>query len=161
MIRFAAMFQLFAKAALLLLVSAVFLLNDALLAKEPISSDTREIPYTGHIPLCDDVRVFDHLSSRFSSREREYWSSDLVVTGVDKIQQVAFRPHGDHYIPRRFCSAIGTFSDERKRSVHYVIGEDLGITGHGFLSANWGLSWCVQGLDRNMAFAPECRMARP
>jgi hypothetical protein len=25
----------------------------------------------------------------------------------------------------------------------------------------WGVEWCVVGLDRNMAYNPNCQMARP
>ena len=38
----------------------------------------------------------------------------------------------------------------------YSINEDLGIIGFGF-----GVEWCVGGLDRNDAYAPNCKMARP
>jgi hypothetical protein len=40
--------------------------------------------------------------------------------------------------------------------VNYWIGEDTGIIG-----MTWGVEWCVAGLDRNWAFNPRCKMARP
>ncbi|MBV8473029.1 MAG: hypothetical protein JO107_13205, partial [Hyphomicrobiales bacterium] len=36
------------------------------------------------------------------------------------------------------------------------IGENLGIIGWGY-----GVEWCVVGLDRNLAYAPECTSLRP
>ena len=47
-------------------------------------------------------------------------------------------------------------SDGRKRAVSYWIGEDTGMIG-----ASWGVEWCVAGLDRNWAYNPRCKMARP
>lgn len=156
--RFLNSFKVFAVMGVLLI--AITQLSAAV-ARDLVPAEQRESAYTGQVPRCDDAAVLDRLSARFSSRENEYWKSDLAISGVDKIHQVAFRPHGADYIPRRFCAATGTFSDGKKRMINYVIGEDLGITGYGFLSSSWGVTWCVQGLDRNMAYAPECRMARP
>jgi len=47
-------------------------------------------------------------------------------------------------------------SDGRKHAVYYSIGEDTGMIG-----ASWGVEWCVVGLDRNWAYNPRCKMARP
>jgi hypothetical protein len=44
----------------------------------------------------------------------------------------------------------------RRHAVYYWIGEDTGIIG-----ATWGVRWCVVGLDRNWAYNPACKMARP
>ena len=56
----------------------------------------------------------------------------------------------------RFCSALALVSDGYKHPVHYVIGETTGMIG-----ARFGVEWCVVGLDRNMAYSPACKMARP
>jgi hypothetical protein len=40
--------------------------------------------------------------------------------------------------------------------VYYSIGSNTGFAG-----ATWGVEWCVVGYDRNFAYAPRCRMARP
>jgi hypothetical protein len=47
-------------------------------------------------------------------------------------------------------------SDGRQHTVHYSIAEDAGIIG-----MSWGVEWCVVGLDRNWAYNPACKMARP
>jgi hypothetical protein len=47
-------------------------------------------------------------------------------------------------------------SDGRWRPVHYSIIEDGGM-----ISASWGVEWCVVGIDRNWAYNPACKMARP
>jgi hypothetical protein len=40
--------------------------------------------------------------------------------------------------------------------VYYSIGEDT-----GFIGWSWGIEWCVVGVDRNWAYNPGCKMARP
>jgi hypothetical protein len=42
------------------------------------------------------------------------------------------------------------------RPVTYNIGEELGFSSYGF-----GVELCVGGLDRENAYAPNCKMARP
>ena len=31
----------------------------------------------------------------------------------------------------------------------------------GMIAASWGVEWCVVGLDRDWAYNPRCKMARP
>ena len=51
-----------------------------------------------------------------------------------------------------------TTSDGVRRKVDYSVRESTGMIG-----ASWGVEFCVQGLDRNLAYAyaTACRMARP
>jgi len=112
--------------------------------------------YTGILPLCDDPAVSGRIVDRFASRESGYWNSSLTIQHVDRYHQLAFSPWGASFIPRRFCTARVLTSDGRYRRVSYSIGEDL-----GWLGATWGVEWCVDGTDRNLAFAPNCKMARP
>jgi hypothetical protein len=130
-------------------------------ARDQVPAEQRVATYTGLLPSCDDPAVLEKIHARFVSREETYWKSGLRFFSLDHIRTIANRPHGKDYIPRRFCTGVVMLSDAKKRRIDYVIGEDLGITGSGFFGPNWNVNWCVQGLDRNMAYAPECRMARP
>jgi hypothetical protein len=69
---------------------------------------------------------------------------------------VAWRPWGLDTIPRRFCTGTVTISDGSRRRIDYSVREDLGIIG-----AEYGVEWCVAGLDRNWAYNPACKMAQP
>src|SRR6516225_7931863 len=51
---------------------------------------------------------------------------------------------------------IVEISDGRRHVIHYSIAEDSGMIG-----ASWGIEWCIVGLDRNWAYNPACKMARP
>jgi len=112
--------------------------------------------FDGVVPTCDAPWVLGKVASRFNQKENAFWNSDLVIVSIDAVRQTAFRPGPPNTIPRRYCSGIALVSDGVTRPVHYSIIEDSGIIG-----AVWGVEWCVEGLDRNMAYSPRCKMARP
>ncbi len=112
--------------------------------------------FEGVLPPCDYPDALIKISSRFNERENGFWDTDLQIVQFEKIRETAFRPWAANTIPRRFCSGIVEISDGSKRVIHYSIAEDTGMTGIG-----WGVEWCVTGLDRNWAYNPHCKMARP
>jgi len=115
--------------------------------------------YDAELPACEDPAVLGKIVARFAEKEHRYWQSYLQIVGFDRIHETAFRPWArgaPDTIPRRYCSGMATTSDARTRAIHYWIGEDT-----GWLGANWGVEWCVVGLDRNWAYNPGCAMARP
>ena len=115
--------------------------------------------YDALVPLCDDPGVLIQIHSKFSHKESEFWNSNLEIVGIDRIRQAAaFRPWtgAPQAIPRRFCHGIARVSDGSSHAIDYSILENSGWLGVG-----WGVEWCVVGLDRNWAYNPSCRMARP
>jgi hypothetical protein len=112
--------------------------------------------YDGLLPDCADPAALGKISSRFSEKEGRFWNSDLAIVQYEHVRETAFRPWAANTIPRRFCSAVVLVSDGLRRTVHYSIGEDTGMIG-----MTWGVEWCVVGLDRNVAYNPRCKMARP
>ncbi|RJR09335.1 hypothetical protein C4588_04985 [Candidatus Parcubacteria bacterium] len=110
--------------------------------------------YDAVLPACD--AALDTIASRFASKESRYWNSDLQILGFERVREIAFRPWAPRTIPRRFCAAKALVSDGRKHTVNYWIGEDTGMIG-----SSWGVEWCVVGFDRNWAYNPRCKMARP
>lgn len=112
--------------------------------------------YDAVVPPCDYPQALARIQSRFTTKEARFWNSDLTAIEFDRVRQVAFRPWVEGTVPRRFCSARVLTSDGRWRPVYYSIIEDGGMIG-----ANWGVEWCVVGPDRNWAYNPRCKMARP
>ncbi len=112
--------------------------------------------YDGVLPPCDAQPALYKIASRFNQKENTFWNTDLAIVGFDRIRETAFRSWAPNTIPRRFCSAVVEVSDGRKHAIHYSIAEDTGMIG-----ASWGVEWCVVGLDRNWAYNPACKMARP
>lgn len=112
--------------------------------------------YDGAVPPCDWPTALATIQARFAKKEFRFWQSDLQIMDFKAIRQTAFRPWARGTLPRRFCSGRVLVSDGRWRALHYSIIEDGGMIG-----AHWGVEWCVVGLDRNWAYNPGCRMARP
>ncbi|MBR1218676.1 hypothetical protein JQ557_11800 [Bradyrhizobium sp. U87765 SZCCT0131] len=110
--------------------------------------------YDGDVPACE--WALDTISSRFSSKESKFWNSGLQITGFSDVREIAFRPRPSDVIPRRFCTAHAMLSDGHARQVHYSIIEDGGLAAYGP-----DVEWCVTGLDRNWAYNPACKAARP
>jgi hypothetical protein len=122
--------------------------------------------YSAEVPLCEDDGVLARIQSRFSQKEREYWNSELQIVGWEYIREQAFMPWHYAAIPRRFCTAKVHINDGTVHKIQYSIAEDTGIIG-----ATWGVNWCVDGYDRNWAYAspttpagqrrPHCAEAGP
>jgi hypothetical protein len=110
--------------------------------------------YDGVLPPCE--AALGRIAARFGEKESRFWNSDLQILDFERVRETAYRPWAAGTIPRRFCSAVALVSDGRKHQVNYWIGEDTGMIG-----ASWGVEWCVVGLDRDWAYNPRCKMARP
>jgi hypothetical protein len=110
--------------------------------------------YDGNVADCG--AALSTITSQFREKESTYWNSNLEITGFGQIRETAFRPWQSDNIPRRYCSAEIMLNDGKLRTVHYSIIED-----GGFASFGQGVEWCVTGLDRNWAYNPGCRSARP
>jgi len=117
--------------------------------------------YDGVMGQCESALYA--ISAQFAEKEGKFWNSDLRITGFADVREVAYRPWESpngayNSIPRRFCSASAMLNDGHAHQVHYSVIEDGGFAGNGFTS---GVEWCVVGLDRNWAYAPACRSAKP
>lgn len=110
--------------------------------------------YDGALPPCQ--AALGTIASRFAQKESRFWNSSLEILDFERVREIAYRPWAAGTIPRRFCTAVALVSNGRKHAVSYWIGEDTGTIGFG-----WGVEWCVAGLDRNWAYNPRCKMARP
>jgi hypothetical protein len=110
--------------------------------------------YDGRVAPCETA--LPTITYQFREKEHTFWNSDLVITSYGQIRETAFRPWQSDNIPRRYCSGEVMLSDGKLRHVHYSIIEDGGFAGYG-----QGVEWCVTGLDRNWAYNPNCKAARP
>ena len=125
-------------------------------AREIDPAERREVPYDAHLPGCGDLAVLQEIAVNFATREDRFWNSGLRLVHFERVRQLAWRPWGLDYIPRRFCSGTVLVNDGVKRRIDYSVREDLGIIGIGF-----GTDWCIVGLDRHYAHAPACKQAQP
>jgi hypothetical protein len=112
--------------------------------------------YSGEVPLCTESGPLHRIQSTFRTKEGRFWQSDLEIVDFKNVHEIALRPWVSGTVPRRFCSADALVSDGKKHRVYYSIIED-----GGFFGVKWGVEWCVVGLDRNWAYNPRCKEARP
>jgi hypothetical protein len=110
--------------------------------------------YDGNLPPCESA--LGKVSSNFADKESTFWNSTLQITGYDRVREIAFRPWQSDNIPRRYCAATAMLSDGKPRPVYFSIIEDGGFAGFSN-----GVEFCVVGLDRNWAYNPACKAARP
>jgi hypothetical protein len=125
-------------------------------ARPVVPAEKRFWSYDGQIPACNDPDVLSRLSDRFQQTESEYWNSSLEIVSYDKVQVTAKRPWGLDHIPRNFCQGRALLNDKTVHEVYFSVAEDLGMIGMDF-----GVEFCVIGLDREYAYAPACRDERP
>jgi hypothetical protein len=109
--------------------------------------------YTGVLPVCE--AALDTIAYQFAIKEERFWNSQLKIVAFDKVQEIRNTWLTDT-IPRRFCRAVATMTDQSVHVVNYWIGEDTSLIG-----TRPGVEWCVVGLDRNWAYNPKCKMALP
>jgi hypothetical protein len=141
---------------LLALGLALLFVGPSAVAREIVPAEKRVIPWSADVPLCGDPKVLAYITARFAERESKFWGSGLELVEYTNIKPLAWRPWGLDTIPRRYCYAKVLTSQGTHHRVDYSVREDLGFIGVG-----WGVEWCVLGLDRNLAYSPSCRMARP
>ena len=126
------------------------------LARPVVPAEKRFWDYSGDLPACNSPDVLSRMSDRFQASESEYWNSSLQIVNYDSIKVSALRPWGLDHIPRNFCQGRALLNDNTYHEVYYSVAEDLGLIGMDF-----GVEFCVVGLDRDYSYAPACKMARP
>jgi len=110
--------------------------------------------YDGRVAPCEFA--LPAIASQFWEKESTFWNSSLQITGFSDVHETAFRPWQSDNIPRRYCTGRAMMNDGKMRTVHFSLIEDGGFASNGD-----GVEWCVVGLDRNWAYNPACRAARP
>jgi hypothetical protein len=112
--------------------------------------------YDRDIPGCDYQGVVDRIAAHFAGKETRFWNSELRIVGFEHIHEIAMLPWAAQSIPRRFCAGTVLINDGVRHPIYFSIAEDTGMIG-----MDWGVNFCVEGLDRNWAYNPACRAAKP
>jgi hypothetical protein len=112
--------------------------------------------YDRDMPACDFAPALDRIISDFHTKEARFWNSQLEIVGIEDIRETAVLPWAAQSIPRRYCSGVALINDGLRHALYYSIAEDTGMIGIDF-----GVDFCVVGLDRNWAYEPRCRAAKP
>jgi hypothetical protein len=112
--------------------------------------------YDRDVPACDYPWALGRIAGDFEVKEARFWNSELKIVGFENIRQTALMPWAAQSIPRRFCAGTALINDGGRRPIYYSIAEDTGAAG-----MDWNVEFCVVGLDRNSAYGPRCRSAKP
>jgi hypothetical protein len=112
--------------------------------------------YDRDVPACTYPGALDRIIANFHTKEYRFWNSELRIVGVEDIHETAMMPWAAQSIPRRFCSGTAVINDGARHPMYYSIAEDTDLIGGG-----WGVNFCVDGLDRDDAYNPDCRAAKP
>lgn len=127
-------------------------------------AEARWAPFFAVMPACDDPGVLGQISSRFSQAEAIFWNGQHAVAGYERVREIGFRANGLSYIPRRYCIAKAVMAqppqvpttERPERTVIYSIASNAGIFGQSL-----DVAWCIVGLDRERAYAPDCEVLKP
>jgi hypothetical protein len=112
--------------------------------------------YDRVMPACDYTPALNRIIDNFRTKEFRFWNSELRIVGIEDIKETAELPWAAQSIPRRFCNGTALINDGTRHRMIYSIAEDTGMIG-----MDWGVNFCVVGLDRNDAYNPNCRAAGP
>jgi len=112
--------------------------------------------YNRDMPPCDYPPALHEIMKDFGTKEGRFWNSDLKIVGIEGMRETAYLPWAAQSIPRRFCHATALINDGARRPIYYSIASGTGMIGMG-----WGVNFCVVGLDRDWAYNPACRAAKP
>ena len=112
--------------------------------------------YDRAMPACDYAPALDRIIGNFHTKEFRFWNSELRIVGIEDIRETNTMPWAAQAIPRRYCSGTALINDGARHPIFYSIAEDTGMIG-----MDWGVNFCVAGLDRNWAYGPACRAAQP
>ena len=112
--------------------------------------------YSRDMPPCDYPAALHEIMNNFRTKEARFWNSDLKIVGIEDMRETAYLPWAAQSIPRRFCHGTALINDHTRHPIYYSIASGTGMIGMG-----WGVNFCVVGLDRNWAYNPACRAAKP
>ncbi len=111
--------------------------------------------YHGWLPACDNPLVLGKIDFRFWAKEIRFWDPRVRISRFGEVREVAYRRGAKARSPPLLP---GADADGRR---HRDGDELFHIEDQSFAGALWGVEWCVQGYDRNMAYSPRCKMALP
>lgn len=140
----------------LLVVTAILSINALPAAAFLDFIDRPRVDPAERLPLCDDPDVHRIIAARFAYADREYYRGIASIDAFDHISETALIADRPSPLARRYCRARVHMSDERTRTMFYMIEEDA-----SFVSWSWGVEFCIRGLDRWRVYDGKCRTVRP
>ncbi len=140
----------------LIVVAAILSINSLPAAAFFDLFDRRHVEPNDRLPHCEDSNVHRIIAHRFSYADRDYYRGIDSIDSFDRVTEVALDAGRPSPLARRYCRARVAMSDQRTRTLYYMIEEDA-----SFVSWSWGVEFCIRGLDRWRIYDGRCRTVRP
>lgn len=104
---------------------------------------------------CNDTGILRKIESRFRHQVRHVpHLPDVEIVDFHGIHEHRYQPwRDDRPIARRYCGATVTLSDHSRRTINYLIEDEM-----GFASIGDNVEFCVIGFDRWMVYNGHCRL---
>lgn len=118
------------------------------------NSPHRAGPWQG--PACDAPQVHNRIAVRFDKAEAIYWHTGVRMALITDPRETTFRDWEPSIIATRYCTATAYLTDGTRYKLVYWLRSEQGFAG-----VSWGVQFCLVGRDRNMSYAPHCRMLKP
>ncbi len=140
----------------------VFVLGILLCALAPLSASgadpfPRKGPHAPAFgPACDEPRVLNRVVARFDKTEAKYWHTGVRMAGIENARPASTRTWPPKATIIRYCTGTAYLSDGSRYELVYWVRAATGFAGYG-----WGIEFCLTGRDRQLSYAPHCRMLRP
>jgi hypothetical protein len=122
------------------------------LSREEVPAEMRDVPFSGNLASCQESGTLNAVMGRFNAAERRFWNGEVEILSIEEVREVAFRPHGQDLIPRRYCTGVAVLSNATRTKVNFAI-----VEGMGFASLADGVQFCLVGYDRNHTAMGDCR----
>jgi hypothetical protein len=140
------------------LILSCLILATALLSGSASWADNRaylSINGTTRLPDCSAASVQSAVAGTLA-RAKVSYADGRAITGIDRIQEVAYRANGISPLARRYCRGTATLTDGTTQTVHYKLVEHA-----GFVGVQWDVEACLSPLDKWHVYGAHCSTTRP
>jgi hypothetical protein len=108
----------------------------------------------GKVAECDNTKVLSVIDSRFDHAFLN--KNKVAIDSIDRTHQHRLEQATKRSpVARRYCGAVATMSDGRRRTLWYLIEDGMGLAGIGD-----NVEFCVSGVEPMKAYDGRCRVLK-
>lgn len=123
---------------------------------QPADLTIRKAPPVVKVGPCGEPGVLREIARRFDRTEARYWHTGVRMAEIVNPRPASTRTWPPETTIIHYCTATAYLSDGARHELVYWLREATGFAGYGR-----GIEFCLVGRDRQMSYAPACRMLRP
>ncbi len=107
------------------------------------------------LPACDSGSAQRAVARQISRAVTSYYDG-REIKNIEDIRETGFLIRQPSPVGKRYCNGIATLTDDTRHRIYYAL-----VQYDGFLGLSWGVSACLDGLDKYRVYDGECRTVRP